>query len=167
MEMRKAGGDAAEFGADGLHGKVKREDQQRPCKQRNDVGGYAPRIAPGEQDENESANCEQRGLRGDGGCSQGQHTHPANEVAGNGAGAEAEEVLDLGAGDKDRDAVGKAHDDRAGDELDGRAQAGDAKQNEYDAGYEGADQQAILAVALQDAKDDDDKGASGAADLAA
>ena len=55
-----------------------------------------------------------------------EQAHAGQELAGNGAGAEAEEVLDLRGGDEDGDAVGEADDDRAGDELDRRAEAGEA-----------------------------------------
>ena len=59
------------------------------------------------------------------------------ELAGDGGGAEAEEVLDLGGGDEDGDAVGEADDDRAGDEADRGAEAGEAHEEENHAGHEG------------------------------
>ena len=49
----------------------------------------------------------------------------AGNSLGTGAGAEAEEVLDLGGSDEDGDAVGEADDDHAGDEPDGGAEAGE------------------------------------------
>ena len=101
------------------------------------------------------------------GCGLCEYAEAADEVAWDGAGAEAEEVLDLGAGDEDGDAVGEAHDAGARDELDCGAEPGDAQQNEQHAGHEGAEQEAVFAVAGQDAEDDDDKCAGGAADLAA
>ena len=53
---------------------------------------------------------------------------------------EAEEVFDLGGGNEDRDAVGEADGDGAGNELDRRAQAGEAHDDQaHEAGHE-ADQ---------------------------
>ena len=55
-------------------------------------------------------------------CSR-QHVHPADEVAGHRGDLQAEEVLELRAGDEERDAVGEADDDRARDEPDRRCRA--------------------------------------------
>jgi len=85
-----------------------------PATQGDDVSGNSAGVAHGEDDQDERAESEQRGLRGDCGCGFGEDLDAAGKVAGNRAGAQAEEVFDLGAGDEGGDAVGEADDHRAG-----------------------------------------------------
>ncbi len=66
------------------------------------------------------------------------HAHPPEKVTGHRAGAYAEEVFDLRAGDEQRDAVGKAYDHRTRNEFDRRPQAGGSQQDEQAAGHDGA-----------------------------
>ncbi len=146
---------------------MKREDEQRAGDEGDDVSGNAAGVAHGADDEDERAEREQGGLGRDGGCGFDEDFDAAGEVSGDGRRAEAEEVLDLGAGDEDGDAVGEADDDRARDVFDGEAEAGDTEQDEDHAGHEGADDEAVRTVAGEDAEDDDDECAGGAADLAA
>src|ERR1043166_2696310 len=78
---------------------------------------------------------------------------------------EAEEFLDLRAGDENGDAVGKADDYRAGKIFDGRAHAGDAENDQENAGHHGAEEEPFDAVFGDDARDNDHEGAGGTADL--
>ena len=73
-----------------------------------------------------------------------------------------EEIPNLRAGDEDGDPVGEADDDRARDEPHRRSHAGDAERDEQHAGHQRAHEQAIDAVARDDAGDDDDEGAGRA-----
>lgn len=76
-----------------------------------------------------------------------------------------QQVGNLGGEDRQGDAGGESHHDRIGDELDDRAEAEEAHQNQQHAGHEGRHQQPGLAVLLDDAIDDDDEGPRRAADL--
>jgi len=57
----------------------------------------------------------------------------------------------LRAGDENGDAIGEAHDHRAGEVFDGRAESGDAEQHKNDAGHHRASEEAIDAVLGDDA----------------
>ena len=76
-----------------------------------------------------------------------------------------EKVADLRAGDEDRDTVRESHHDRPGDETDGSASAGHAKDDEHDARHHRAHVQAGDAVLRDYPGNDHDECASGAADL--
>ena len=92
--------------------------------------------------------------------------HARPELAGH-VDAQAEEVLDLRAGDQHGDAVGEADDDRPRNELHRRAQARHAQHDEDDARHHGAHEQAVEAVGRDDAGDDHDERAGRSADLGA
>src|SRR5947209_6235523 len=92
---------------------------------------------------------------------------PAEEFAGHVLDLEAEEILDLRAGDEHRDAVGEAHNYRPGQEFDGRPEPGEAEQDQHDSGHERADIEPVDAVPGDDAEDDDDERPGRPADLRA
>ena len=87
------------------------------------------------------------------------------EFAGHFIDLQPEEIFYLGAGDQDCDAVGESDHDGTRNELDGRAHAGEAQNDQHHAGHHGAHEQAIDAVHGDDARDHDDEGAGGPADL--
>jgi hypothetical protein len=76
-----------------------------------------------------------------------------------------EKILDLRAGDEDGDAIGEADDYGPRDKFHARTQSSDAHDDEQDAGHNGDHEEAVNAVRGDDAGDDDDEGAGGAADL--
>ena len=78
---------------------------------------------------------------------------------------QSEEILDLGAGDQHRDAVGKPDHHRPGNKLHRRAHAGRAQHDEYRARHYRTHVQAIDAVRSDDSSDHDDKRAGRTADL--
>ena len=78
---------------------------------------------------------------------------------------QAEEILDLGAGDQDGDAVGEADDHGSRNELDSRAHARDAHDHQQDAGHHRAHEEAIDTVECNNARDDNDESAGGSSDL--
>ena len=86
-----------------------------------------------------------------------ERDHARPELAGHDLQVEAEEVAQLGAGDEDGDAVREADDDRARDEADGDAHAGEPHDDQHDAGHHRAHEQAVDAVLRDDAGDDDDE----------
>ena len=96
-----------------------------------------------------------------------QHLQTAEKLAWDLFDLQAEEVLDLGAGDQHGDAVRETDDDRTRNELDHRAHAGDAESDEQNAGDERAHEQPVDAILGDDAGDHDDERAGRPADLAA
>ena len=58
------------------------------------------------------------------------------EFAGDRWSGEAEKVFDLGGCDQERDAVGESYGNGTGDELDGGAEAGEAHDEEQNAGHD-------------------------------
>ena len=96
-----------------------------------------------------------------------QELHAGQEFAGNGADAEAEEVLDLGGCDKNGDAVGESDDNGTRDEAYRRAETREPHGEQDDACHERDHGQAAHAETRDDAGDNDDKSASGSADLGA
>ena len=166
-EVRKALGDAAEFGADGFYGELEGGGDGGRDEEGDDGGGDA--LGDAGQDEEDGEGSGAEGERGgvDAGGAGDEELDAGEEFRGDSGGAEAEEVLDLGAGDEDGDAVGEADDDHAGDEFDGGAEAGESHGDEDCAGHEGDEGEAVHAEAGDDAGDDDDECAGGAADLGA
>ena len=79
--------------------------------------------------------------------------------------AEPHEVRYLPDEDQDGDAEGEADDHGIRDEFNYGAQPQHAEDDQYDPGHYGGDEQAVVAEALDNAVDDDDEGAGGAADL--
>ncbi len=77
----------------------------------------------------------------------------------------AEEVPDLSHRDDERDAGGEPDGYRVRNVLDHTAQLDQAHDHEQDAGHDRGDHQAVVAVFLDDAVDDDDESAGRAADL--
>src|ERR1051326_8127646 len=78
---------------------------------------------------------------------------------------EPEGGVDLLASDQNRDTGGEANRHRMGNELDGRPETSHAQYHEDHAGHDCCDRQAIDAVLLDDAVDDDDERARRPADL--
>ena len=80
---------------------------------------------------------------------------------------EAEDVGDLCGEDGDGDACGEAYDDGVGDELDDGAELEHSETYEYDACHHGGYEEALESVGGvgDDAVDDDNEGACGAANL--
>ena len=91
--------------------------------------------------------------------------HAREELARWVADAQTEEVLDLGGGNQQGDAVGEAQDDRPRDELDRLAEAGDRQEQQDDARHHRHHQQAGQAVRGDDARDDHDERPRRSADL--
>ena len=89
------------------------------------------------------------------------------KFAGNCADSQAEEIPELRGGNQNCDAVGEADDHHARDEADSRAQAGEAHQQEQNAGHQRHHSQAAHAKAEDDAGDDHHEGAGGTANLRA
>ena len=71
---------------------------------------------------------QQRGRRRKRAAARSERLHPRQNSPGTLADLQAEEILDLRAGDQHRDAVGEADDDRPRDELDRRAHAGQRRE---------------------------------------
>ena len=94
-----------------------------------------------------------------------EQRHAREKLARWVADAETEEVLDLGGGDQQGDAVGEAQDDRPRDELDRLAEAGDRQEQQHHARHHRHHQQAGQAVRGDDAGDDHDERAGRSADL--
>ena len=78
---------------------------------------------------------------------------------------QAEEVANLGAGDKNRDAIGEADNDWPREIFHHRAHARDAKQHEKHSRHHRAHEQAINAVLCDDAGNHHHEGPSRAANL--
>ena len=99
------------------------------------------------------------------GAACGEGFHPQPEFAGNLGQLQAEEILDLRAGDQHRDAVGKTDHHRARNKLHRRAHAGCAQHNEDGARHHGAHVQPVNAMHGDDPGDHDDESAGGSANL--
>ncbi len=80
---------------------------------------------------------------------------------------EAEEVLQLGAGDEDGNAVSEADHHRAGNELDGGTHSGKAQQHQDDARHQRTHVQAIQPVRGDNTGHHNDEGPGGSANLGA
>jgi hypothetical protein len=93
--------------------------------------------------------------------------HPAEEVAGNVLDRDAEEVLDLRAGDEQRDAVREADHDRPRDEAHGGAESRHSRGDQERAGHHRAHEQARDAVLCHDGADDHDECSGRSANLVA
>ncbi len=94
-----------------------------------------------------------------------QEARPVHEIGGDAAGVEAERVGELAGRDDHRNADGEAVDHRRrymGDQPPEAEIAGDAKDC---AGHQRRQHQAVVAVFVNHARDDDDESAGGAADL--
>ena len=105
-------------------------------QQRDDGAGKTLGDAWPEQDDRERGCGDGDGLPSHGAGVVKQQFDAREEFAGDRWGGEAEEVLDLGGCDEERDAVGKSDRDGAGDELDGGAEAGEAHDEEQNAGHD-------------------------------
>ena len=91
--------------------------------------------------------------------------HASQKFSRNLVDFEAEEILDLRAGDDHRDAVRESHNHRARNVFHRGAEPGDAQNDEQHARHQRAHEQAVQAVPRHDAVDDHDERARGAADL--
>jgi hypothetical protein len=89
------------------------------------------------------------------------------EHAGRMCDRQAEEVLDLGAGDQHGDAVREPDHDGTRDEPHGGPHAGDSEQQDHHAGHGGDHVEPVDAVRCDDPGDHDDERAGRAADLRA
>src|SRR5690606_26251806 len=78
---------------------------------------------------------------------------------------QTQEILDLGGKNHHGDSTGKPHDQGIGDEFQVVAQLHDPKTDDQKAGHEGGYGLPPCPVFLYNAKDDDDKGPGGTADL--
>ncbi len=78
---------------------------------------------------------------------------------------QAEEILDLGAGNQHRDAVGKSNNHRPRNKFHRRAHAGGAQHDQDGARHDGAHVQPVDAVHRDDPGHDHDECARGSADL--
>ena len=157
VETGKARRDAPEARPDGLDRQMQQVDGNRGRDQGHDVAGNPRQKANRQHDQQQRGAGQQGGGQRNGVRTPQHHPHAPHKIPGNRPGVQSEKVFDLGAGNEDGDAVGKAHDHRAGNELDRRAQAGGSQHHEQAAGHDGAHQQAIEAIARQNAGDDHDK----------
>ncbi len=82
-----------------------------------------------------------------------------------GAHLKPEQILDLSRKDDDRNACREAGDHRLGDVLDPRPEAGEARDDQHQAGEGGREEQTVEAVARDHIEHDDDEGARRTADL--
>ena len=89
--------------------------------------------------------------------------HHGEELRGDLVDAQPQEVADLSEEDQHRDAVGEAHDDGLRHELDQAPEPEEAHGHEHGPRHQRADHQVGEAVTVDDAVDDDDEGAGGAA----
>ena len=96
---------------------------------------------------------------------ESESLHAQPEDPGNFFELEAEEILDLGAGDQDGDAIGEADDDGPGNELDGRAHAREPHDYENGSGHYRAHEKTVDTMGGHDAGHHDYEGAGRAADL--
>jgi hypothetical protein len=103
----------------------------------------ARRHPPQHDDQHERRHAERR--RGGDSVSRCAPSPPGagTNSAGTSCDLEAEEVLDLRAGDEHRDAVGEADDDRPRQVLDGGAHAAGAQHDQHHAGHHRAHEQAV------------------------
>ena len=90
---------------------------------------------------------------------------PTNSPGSGARHGDSEKVLQLRAGNDQRDAVGEADDHRPWDEPHCRTGAGDAHDHEQDAGHHRAHEQAVDAMGGDDAGHHDDKGTRRTANL--
>ena len=121
-------------------------------------------VIPGEQEgERGEPEAERRPVRR--GQRRGERVHLAEELGRDFVDRQAEEILDLGEEDHHGDAVGEADHHRQGDEADERAEPSRTEREEQQAGEHGCHQQVRFAVGGDDAIDDGNEGAGGAADL--
>ncbi len=166
-EVREALRDAAEFAADGFDGEMEDGDRGGREQERDDGAGQAFGDAWPEKDDGERGCGDGYGLPVHSAGVVKKEFDAREEFAGDGRCGEAEEVLDLRGGDEQRDAVGESDGDRARDEFDGGAEAGEAHDEEENAGHDSYEGQSGYAELDDDSGDDDDEGAGGAADLRA
>ena len=148
-------------------GKLRDGDDDRSGDERDDVAGHARHQPVPDDDQHEHADAHDR--RRNGRVAEVRRARTlmrADELARHRLiERDPEEVLELRAGDDERDAVGEADDDRARDEPDGGAGAGEPHDDEHDAGHHRAHEQAVDAVLGDDARDDHDERAGRSADL--
>ena len=78
---------------------------------------------------------------------------------------QTKEILDLGAGDDDRNAVRETNDDRTRYELDRRSQTCHAQEQKDHPSHQGAHEQPVNPVFRDNAKNHDDECARRTADL--
>jgi hypothetical protein len=164
-------GDAVEARADGLHGQLQQgvggggENQHaqgagQPAQGFEALGQPVPRQQHDDGGDRQGHSGEVDGVQvGEEGL------HLAEELAGQVVDLQAQEVLDLGKEDDHRDAIGEADYHRLGDEADQVAEAKHAHGDQHGAGQHGGHQQVLHAVFDDDAVDDGNEGAGGAADL--
>ena len=75
------------------------------------------------------------------------------------------EIRDLGSKNNDGDTAGKTYGHRKGDEFNDIPHFGDAHQDKHNSGHDGRQSQAVIAVFLDNAEDNDDKSTGRPADL--
>ncbi len=144
---------------------MQKVDQDRSRQQCDDITRNPASISNRHHNQQKSSSRQQRRPQRRSPSALDYHAHPPDKVAWNRSRVQAEEILDLGAGNQDRDAVGESHHDRTRDELYRCSQTRRAQDDQHHPGHHRADQQPIEAIARQDAKDDDDKRPSRPADL--
>ena len=93
----------------------------------------------------------------------GEQRQAPEKLARHFADRQAEEILDLRAGNQDRDAVGEADHNRPRNVFDGLPQSGDPQQHQHEPRHEGAHIQSIDPIFGNDVIHDDDKSAVGPA----
>src|SRR5437773_5584600 len=88
-----------------------------------------------------------------------------NELRRQRAHAQSQKILHLTREDDDRDSAGESDYDGMRNELDRRAELGDAEHDEYQASHNGRDDEAVDPVSLDDSVNDYDECAGRSADL--
>src|SRR5579872_911252 len=156
-QSRQTGRNSPETRSDRFHGQLKKGHKDRSGKEGHDVSWHSLHVSRKDDDH-------YQGQDGKPGGSWRQRVevtakdeHASEEFARDVPHADAEEVLDLRAGDQHRDAVGETQYDRAGNEVDQGSQAGGPQNYEQDSRHQRAHKQAVQAVSRHDAVDDHDE----------
>jgi hypothetical protein len=165
IEMRHPTGNSTEACAYGFDRQLQQDDARRTHRECDNRARNAVRDEATHQHDHDRQGREygrfQR-KRFEMAC---QDVHTLPEDARNLVYLQAEEVLDLGAGNEHGDAVGKADHDRPRNEFDRSPHAAHAHDDQENAGHHGAHEQAVHPVCRDDSGHDDDESASGTANL--
>ena len=162
---RKSAGNAAKSRPDGFDGQMEQCHRCGPRRECDDRAGHPGPPSRGEQNQDQRCDGQRHGNRIHHPDRLSKHRHPLQELARRFRNAHAEKVLDLRRRNQQGDAVGESNHHRARHELHRLPKACDSKQEEQHAGHHRDHQQTGQAVFGDDAGDDDDKGASGPANL--
>ncbi len=163
--VRQSRGNPAKAGSERFYRQLEKRDQSSAHEENDNISRHLFHVARAENYHENRRNAEGRFQRRKSSEVPHDRFHARQKIAGNFFHLYAEEVFHLCAGDGDGDAVGEADHNRAGDELHGGAEAGDAQYDEQDAPHQRAHVEAVYAVFHDDAENDDDEGSRGAADL--